>query len=359
MRVLIATNSYPTKKNPTHQVFVKNIYDGLKNRDVQVDVVYNPYFRYFKSDLRTGTILTSIFKFISLFIAYLPYILYRVRHYDVIYSHAPVLPGFFMLAAQWLHGIKHVCYVHGSVNFYLKKRGFLFRIARYTLHNCSYVVTNSRYMQKRLENEYGCSSVIITPGYNNSVYKYRKTDREIDLFFAGSAIERKGIGLVLEVIYRNRRFYEKNNLLIKMNFSGGNREDYIKYAKSKNIDSLIRFGERLTEEELVTAYQHSKVVLFPSSEEPLGLVGIEAIACGAIVVGSNSGGIKEFLIHGENGYLFEENDIDDLQKNIEKALNKFPDFEKKQPSVSNTVKPFSIENGIEQTLYYFDNILKV
>jgi L-malate glycosyltransferase len=358
MRVLIATNSYPTEKNPTHQVFVKNIYDGLNSRDVKVDVVYNPFFRLFKSDLKTGTIITSILKFIFLFCAYLPFILYKAKKYDLIYSHATVLPGFFMLAAQRLHGIKHVCYVHGSVNSYVKQRGILFRIARYTLYNCSNVVTNSRYMQKRLKNEYGCSANIITPGYNNSVYKYRKTDREIDLFFAGSAIQRKGIGLILDVINTNRKFYEKNNLLIKMNFSGGNRDDYIRYAKSNNIDSLIRFGERLTEEELVTAYQHSKVVLFPSSEEPLGLVGIEAIACGAIVVGSDSGGISEFLIHEKNGYLFEENDIDDLQNHIEKAIKKFPDFEKKQPSVSNSVKHFSIEHGINQTLSFFKDILK-
>ena len=359
MNILIATNSYPTKKNPTHQVFVKNIYDGLKNRDVQVDVVYNPYFRYFKSDLRTGTILTSIFKFISLFIAYLPYILYRARHYDVIYSHAPVLPGFFMLAAQWLHGIKHVCYVHGSVNVYLKKRGFLFRIARYTLHNCSYVVTNSRYMQKRLENEYGCSSVIITPGYNNTVYKYRKTNREIDLFFAGSTTEQKGIDQIIDVIHKFKKYYVTNKLLVKMNFSGGKREDYIRYAKTKNVATLINFGDKLTEERLAEAFQNSKVVLFPSSDEALGLVGIEAIASGAVVVGSNSGGIKEFLIHGENGYLFRENIIENLQNYIEKALKNFPDFEKKQPSVSNTVKHFSIEHGMDQTLSFFDKILKV
>jgi len=358
MRVLVATNSYPTEKNPTHQVFVKNIYDGLKSRNIHVDVVYNPFFHYFKSDLRTGTIFTSTFKFLSLFIAYFPYIFYKARHYDVIYSHATVLPGFFMLAAQWLHGIKHVCYVHGSVNSYVKKRGILFRIARYTLQNCNHVVTNSEYMQKRLENEYGCSAKIITPGYNNSVYKYRKTDREIDLFFAGSAIQRKGIGLILEVINTNRKFYKKNDLLIKMNFSGGSREDYIKYAKSKKIDSLIQFGERLTEEELVTAYQHSKVVLFPSSEEPLGLVGIEAIACGAIVVGSDSGGIREFLIHNKNGFLIKENDVSDLQNKIEIALKEFSDIEKKQPSVSKSVKHFSIEHGINQTLTFFKDILK-
>lgn len=358
MRVLVATNSYPTKKNSTHQTFIRNIYKGLKSRGVTVDIVYNPYFRYFKSDLETGNMLTSVIKTLFLFIAYLPYILFKAKRYDIIYSHAPVLPGFFMLAAQKIHAVKHVCYVHGSVNFYSIKKGLLYKTAQYTMNKCNLVVTNSGYMVNRLENEYGCYSKIITPGYNNTIYKYQNTKRMIDLFFAGSTLKRKGIGLLLRTINRYKKFYTERNLCIKMNFSGGNKKMYLDYAELNKIDSIIQFGDRLNETELIKAYQNSKVFLFPSSEEPLGLVGIEAIACGAIVVGTNSGGIKEFVIHGENGFLFEQNNVDELQFYIEKALREFPDFQKRQPAVSETVHHYSLENAMDQTLALFREIMK-
>lgn len=320
---------------------------------MEVDLIFNPYFKYFKSDLQAGNFFTSLLKTVFLLISYLPAIIYRARKYDIIYSHAPVWPGFFMLAAQKFHRVQHVTYVHGSVNHYVERRGFLYKIARYTMHNCTSAVTNSEYMIRRLENEYNCKSTLITPGYNQAVFTYQPGPRYIDLFFAGSTIRRKGIRLLLEAISRNRDFYESRKLKIKLHFSGGLKEELIQFACKNSLSDLIDFGDRLTEEKLARTYKFSKVFVFPSSEEPLGLVGIEAIACGAVLVGSDSGGIKEYLADGKNGFLFEDGNADDLQKAIEKALDHFPEFEKKQPAISESVQKFSLHAAMKQTVSFF------
>jgi len=358
MKILIATNSYPTEKNPVHQTFIKNIYSGLKQNCTTVDLLYNRYFRFFKSDPETGNFFTSVVKTIFLFISCLPYMLFKAKRYDIIYSHAVIWPGFLMLLPQYLFGVKHVCYAHGTVNFYPHERKFLFKLARFTLKKCDFIVTNSAYMQGRLKSEYDCSSEIITPGFSDSVFMYKETNRDTDLFFAGSAVKRKGVDIILETISQHKKFYTSNQLKIKLNLSGGDRMKIIEQAESNDIDRLISFGDKLSENQLAQAYQNSKVFLFPSSKEPLGLVGIEAIACGAIVVGSDCGGIREFIKHGENGFLFEENNIDEFQYYIEKALKEFPDFQNRQPGISKSVTHYSLKDAMDQTIKLFSDILE-
>ncbi|HKK83580.1 MAG TPA: glycosyltransferase family 4 protein, partial [Atribacterota bacterium] len=327
MRILIATNSYPTDKNPTRQVFVKNIYKELQQNAGHVDLVYNQYFRFFYSKLSEGTSFTSIFKVIFLFISYIPFISYKARQYDIIYSHAPVLPGLFMLPAQWIYGVKHVCYVHGSVNEYLEKKGVLFKLARFTLNRCDQVITNSSYMQQKLEIEYGCSSVVISPGYKSEIYNYKAVKKNNDILFAGNAIAIKGIDILLNSTALNREYYKKNNISVKIYCEGDAKKQHINFSQENDLSDIITFGNKLEETELRNQFRSSKIVVVPSRLEALGLVGIEAIACGAFVIATDTGGIEEYIIHGENGYLFEKENHQQLHSYIAKALKIYPDFE--------------------------------
>lgn len=61
---------------------------------------------------------------------------------------------------------------------------------------------------------------------------------------------------------------------------------------------------------------HSDWFVFPSRNEPLGTAAIEALASGLPVIGSNNGGIPEFLRHGENGLLFTDGDPAALAKQL-------------------------------------------
>ena len=70
--------------------------------------------------------------------------------------------------------------------------------------------------------------------------------------------------------------------------------------------------------------------VFPSLWEGLGLAGIEAMYCGLPVIGSNRQGIKDYVIEGETGYLFEPTNPEELsciinniiQVNNDKMINK-------------------------------------
>jgi len=358
MNILIATNSYPTKKNPTRQVFVKNIYKGLKNELGSVDLVHNKYFNYFKSDLGEGTAFTSICKVLFLFVSYAKFVFFKAKEYDIIYTHAPVLPGFLMLIPQRLFGIKHVCYVHGTVNEYVKKKGILFKLAKFTLSRCDLILTNSLSMQANLLQEYGCHSIVISPGYNSNVYSYSSANKKTDILFAGNAVEGKGIDIFLDAVYYNRKFYKHNNISVSIHCSGEKKKQYINFVENNRLTDIITFGDKLEEEDLKTQFRSTKIVVLPSREEALGLVGIEAIACGAFLIASDTGGMKEYVIHGKNGYLFENENYQQLHLFIKKALENYSSFQAKQPQISKSVEAYSLDNSIKEMISIFEKLLQ-
>jgi starch synthase len=59
----------------------------------------------------------------------------------------------------------------------------------------------------------------------------------------------------------------------------------------------------LPKTEVIQILSHATVFACPSLYEPLGIVNLEAMACGAAVVGSNVGGIPEVILDEQTGLL--------------------------------------------------------
>lgn len=66
---------------------------------------------------------------------------------------------------------------------------------------------------------------------------------------------------------------------------------------------IIWIEKMVTKPEAIQLYSHAQVFCCPSVYEPFGIINLEAMACGAAVVASATGGIKEVVVDGETGYL--------------------------------------------------------
>jgi starch synthase len=66
---------------------------------------------------------------------------------------------------------------------------------------------------------------------------------------------------------------------------------------------VILIERMLPRNEVVQVLSHATAFACPSIYEPLGIVNLEAMACGAAVVASATGGIPEVVQHGETGLL--------------------------------------------------------
>jgi alpha-maltose-1-phosphate synthase len=66
---------------------------------------------------------------------------------------------------------------------------------------------------------------------------------------------------------------------------------------------VIWIPEMLSKPEVIQLLTHATVFAIPSVYEPLGIVNLEAMACGTAVAGSRTGGIPEVVADGETGLL--------------------------------------------------------
>jgi starch synthase len=71
---------------------------------------------------------------------------------------------------------------------------------------------------------------------------------------------------------------------------------------------VIWIPEMLAKREVVQLLSNAAVFVCPSLYEPLGIVNLEAMACGTAVVGSQVGGIPEVVADGETGLLVPPDD---------------------------------------------------
>jgi alpha-maltose-1-phosphate synthase len=75
---------------------------------------------------------------------------------------------------------------------------------------------------------------------------------------------------------------------------------------------IIWIPAMLAKTEVIQILSHATVFACPSLYEPLGIVNLEAMACGTAVVGSRVGGIPEVVADGRTGLLAPAGDPDAL-----------------------------------------------
>lgn len=76
-------------------------------------------------------------------------------------------------------------------------------------------------------------------------------------------------------------------------------------------DGVVWIDRMLSRHELCTILSAATTFVCPSVYEPLGIVNLEAMACGAAVVGTATGGIPEVVVDGVTGRLVPIDQVQD------------------------------------------------
>jgi len=113
---------------------------------------------------------------------------------------------------------------------------------------------------------------------------------------------RKNIGLLLEA-YALVPTAVRSGLRLVLAGQAGPLDSFWHRAEALGLRDRIEFIHCPSLEELVALYQKASVFALPSDEEGLGVVLLEAMACGIPVVSTRSGGPDGLITDGEDGYL--------------------------------------------------------
>lgn len=126
--------------------------------------------------------------------------------------------------------------------------------------------------------------------------------RPHDLIFLGRLVSEKGVDVLLHAL---QQLPEPVRLTIVG--AGPERDATEALAKQLGVREQVNFAGPIRGKELVALLQEHRILVVPSRyDEPFGVVALEGIASGCVVVGSSGGGLPEAI--GPCGVTFPNGD---------------------------------------------------
>jgi len=132
------------------------------------------------------------------------------------------------------------------------------------------------------------------------------------IVYAGRLRENKGVDLLIRAAAKLREAGE-TDITVDIYGEGDFRDELRRTAHDLGCGGVTNFKGNVPREEILAAFAASSLVVVPSVwVEPFGLVVLEAMYAGALVLASDSGAPRELLDGGERGLVFESGSVESL-----------------------------------------------
>jgi len=192
------------------------------------------------------------------------------------------------------------------------------------------IIVSSRYMyDELLRNGFSREKVVVNPLYterSNSSFSSSRPSGEKMILWVGRfnhplAIRQKGFTQLIQSLMLMK---EKGWRLTVV--GGGEHLDEVKKQVSDSkLEDRIDFVGSVLPGDLDTYYQNSTFVVMTSMyPESFGFVGVEAMAFGKPVVAFDVGGVREWLMQEETGFLVERGNVKELARRMDQLLGNAP-----------------------------------
>jgi glycosyltransferase involved in cell wall biosynthesis len=319
MRILVIANLYPTPASPAFGSFVGTRVAALRaaGAEVAVTAVTDPAVHRHRATKYARLALAAARR--------IPEASWG-RSIDVVEAHIAYPTG--IVAYPVAHALRAplVLCVHGADVLRLARRGRVHRrIAQELLRRADLVLANSRFIARQaagLEQSAEPKTVVISPGIDLPLFATRSPLRDEHprdgVLFVGRLVPDKGAAVLLDAlaILRTRLSAVPRLTIIG---AGPERRRLQHLAHAHRLE--VAFTGTVPPAVVAAAMQRSLVLAVPSTaQEPLGLVAIEAMAAGAVVVASATGGLTETVVDGRNGYTVPPGRAQALATGLEQAF---------------------------------------
>lgn len=261
-------------------------------------------------------ILLVPFLFLGLWIK----LLKIVKQYDAVHSHWIIPQGI----VQSCFDVPYLITGHGGDVTSLNN-GILKKLKVKALKKAKKVTVVSNELKYQMSKYFDTTDVQVismgcdTEKFNprNRINNYFEQSEKKVILFVGRLAEKKGVRYLLEAA----RTIDAKFVIAG---DGPLRAELEELAKGLG-DKVVFLGAK-SHAELMNIYASADIFVAPSitakdgDKEGLPTTIIEAMASGLPVVGSDSGGIKEIIHDGENGFIVPEKASDEIAHAIKKIL---------------------------------------
>lgn len=311
---------FPSKENPSYGSFVKTFVEGLERED---DIKYKlAVIRGKKRNLfKKASAYWKFFHQASF--------LLRSRQFDLTYVHYAnhsLLP--LLLVDNKSRG-RFIVNFHGSDVFPENLIASLVsKLTAILISKALRVVVPSEPFAQEVTSRYKVAKteIFISPSGGIDTEKFRRSDSsrysgEINKKLNVAFLSRLDFGKGLEVLLHSLTLLKAKDIKIKLDVGGtGSLHSIFQEKVSElEIQDEVCFHGHLDPKTIPQFFQKSDVFVFPSYRkgESLGLVGLEAMAAGLPVIGSNIPSIASYVESGVSGYLFDPQNPSSLANRLE------------------------------------------
>jgi glycosyltransferase involved in cell wall biosynthesis len=95
-------------------------------------------------------------------------------------------------------------------------------------------------------------------------------------------------------------------------------------SRTLGLEDRVTFTGYVSDDELKASLRRARVFAMPSIAELQSIATMEAMATGLPIVAANAMALPHLVHDGENGFLFEPNNVDDLRDKLERVLRMKP-----------------------------------
>ena len=316
MRILVVSNMYPNKKYPSYGVFVKSFCDSLDSLGIK----YSSAVMY-----KANNKLEKLFRYVIFYITtFFKTLFFR---FDIVYVHYASYSSVPVLFARKFKRVKVYTNLHGSdVVPENDKQRKMIKYTRMVLDISDKIIVPSEYFRDYVSDKFGVLHEKIyishSGGVDSTVFHMHKKDGNSEIFkigFVGRLSYGKGWKTLLDAI----RKLSILNYEVVIVGNGSEEKAMLEYINKYKLGSRIKKFDLLPRHSLAKIYQQLDLFVFPTEREgeSLGLVAIEAMACGVPVIASDFAAPAYFVKNYYNGFKFEKGNSAHLASMIEEFYN--------------------------------------
>lgn len=344
--------------NEVHVITFRDEFRGVKYEEIdgiKVHRIYLPHIRLI------GFFVHAFFELLKL------KSLIKNKGIDIIHSHT-IIPD--ALVAKFIGNTPYVETEHSSGFLEAMEKGKHIKLYKWLLSHADYVIGPSKEL------------VDTFIGLGTSPYKASFISNGVDTEKFNQKIkgdeirEKDGIAPEEKVILCPRRLEPKNGVYyfikaiphifrennnVKCLIVGdGSEMDKLKSEVTKlEIFDKVIFAGIVSNSEMPKYYAASDIVVLPSLKEATSIAGLEAMASGKPLVGTNVGGIPQIIADGETGLVVPPKNPKMLARAINSLLiNDEKRIEMGLKARKLTEKEFSWDVIAKKTLKIYEVVLK-